>query len=79
VAVHPSAAMPSPPARTRIETSWLRDFLAQQIPDVRIMTVGYNADAASGHSTAETIDHAKSLLASLVIKERSQMYKFMMK
>lgn len=47
---------------------WLRDFLRQQIPDARIMTFGYNADAAFGQSTAEIIDHAKSLLASLVDK-----------
>src|ERR1700712_2200590 len=47
---------------------WLRDFLPQQIPDARIMTFGYNADAAFGQSTAEIVDHAKSLLASLVDK-----------
>ena len=32
------------------------------------MTFGYNAAAAFGQSTAEVIDHAKSLLASLVDK-----------
>ncbi|KAK5215750.1 hypothetical protein LTR47_009949 [Exophiala xenobiotica] len=47
---------------------WLRDFLPQQIPDARIMTFGYNADVAFGQSTAEIIDHAKSLLVSLVDK-----------
>jgi hypothetical protein len=47
---------------------WLKDFLPQQIPDARIMTFGYNADAAFGQSTAEVIDHAKSLLSSLVDK-----------
>ncbi|KAJ9612240.1 hypothetical protein H2200_003837 [Cladophialophora chaetospira] len=47
---------------------WLRDFLPQQIPDARIMTFGYNADAAFGQSTAEILDHAKSLLVSLVDK-----------
>ena len=30
------------------------------------MTFGYNAKAAFGQSTAEVLDHAKSLLASLV-------------
>jgi hypothetical protein len=34
------------------------------------MTFGYNADAAFGHSTAEIVDYAKSLLASLVDKIR---------
>jgi hypothetical protein len=46
----------------------LKDFLPQQIPDARIMTFGYNADAAFGQSTAEVVDYAKSLLASLVDK-----------
>ncbi|KAK5202612.1 hypothetical protein LTR41_011644 [Exophiala xenobiotica] len=47
---------------------WLKDFLPQQVHDARIMTSGYNAHAAFGQSTAEVIDHAKSLLASLVDK-----------
>jgi len=32
------------------------------------MTFGYNADAAFGQAMAEVIDHAKSLLSSLVDK-----------
>jgi hypothetical protein len=48
---------------------WLRDFLPRQIPDACIMTFGYNADAAFGQSTAEIVDHAKSLLPSLVDKK----------
>ena len=47
---------------------WLKDFLPQQIPDARILTFGYNAAAAFSESTAEVIDHAKNLLASLVDK-----------
>lgn len=47
---------------------WLKDFLPKKIPDARIMTFGYNAAAAFGRSTAEVIDHAKSLLTSLVDK-----------
>jgi len=47
---------------------WLKDFLPQQIPDARIMTFGYNAAAAFGQSTSDVIDHAKSLLSSLVDK-----------
>jgi hypothetical protein len=55
---------------------WLRDFLPQQIPDSRIMTFGYNADVAFGQSTAEIVDHAKGLLASLVDKrEESEVRK----
>lgn len=44
---------------------WIKDFLPQKIPDARIMTFGYNADAAFGQSTADIIDHAKSLLSGL--------------
>jgi hypothetical protein len=47
---------------------WLKDFLPRQIPDARIMTFDYNAALAFGQSTAEVIDHAKSLLSSLVDK-----------
>ena len=54
---------------------WLKDFLPQQIPDARIMTFGYNADVAFGQSTAEIVDYAKSLLASLVDKrEESEVH-----
>ncbi|KAH9203559.1 Alpha/Beta hydrolase protein, partial [Leptodontidium sp. 2 PMI_412] len=51
---------------------WLKDFLPLQIPDERIMTFGYNANAAFGQSTAELIDHAKSLLTSLVVKREER-------
>ncbi|MCJ1267070.1 hypothetical protein MMC22_006955, partial [Lobaria immixta] len=47
---------------------WLKDFLPQQIPDARIMTFGYNASATFGESMSDVIDHAKSLLSSLVDK-----------
>jgi hypothetical protein len=47
---------------------WLKDFLPQQIPDARIMTFGYNADATFGQSTAEIVDHTRTLLNCLVEK-----------
>lgn len=47
---------------------WLKDFLPHEIPEARIMTFGFNADAAFGKSTSDVIDHAKSLLSSLVDK-----------
>lgn len=47
---------------------WLKDFLPSKIPDARIMTFGYNAGTAFGNSTADIIDHAKSLLSSLIDK-----------
>ena len=49
-------------------TFWLKDFLPHDVPNARVMTFGYNADAAFGNTTAEIIDHAKSLLSSLVDK-----------
>lgn len=45
---------------------WLKDFLPYDVPNARVMTFGYNADAVFGNTTAEIIDHAKSLLSSLV-------------
>ena len=45
---------------------WLKDFLPYDVPNARVMTFGYNADAAFGNTTAEIVDHAKSLLSSLV-------------
>ncbi|KIV81250.1 hypothetical protein PV11_03450 [Exophiala sideris] len=36
------------------------------------MTFGYNADSALEQSTAEIMDHAKSLLASLVDKREER-------
>jgi hypothetical protein len=47
---------------------WLKDFLPRDVPNVRIMTFGYNADAAFGNTTANIIDHAKGLLSSLIDK-----------
>jgi hypothetical protein len=47
---------------------WLKDFLPKQIPDTRILTFGYYTAAAFSESTAEVINHAKSLLTSLVDK-----------
>ena len=32
------------------------------------MSFGYNADAAFGNTTADIVDHAKSLLSSLIDK-----------
>ena len=50
---------------------WLKDFLPDELSGARIMTFGYNADAAFGNSTADVIDHGKDLLGSL-IDEREQ-------
>ena len=50
------------------EAFWLKDFLPNDVPDVRVMTFGYNADAAFGNTTADIVDHAKDLLSSLVDK-----------
>ena len=47
---------------------WLKDFLPQDLPNIRVMTYGYNASAAFGNTTADIIDHAKGLLSSLIDK-----------
>lgn len=47
---------------------WLKDFLPHKVKDARILTFGYDAMAAFGQSTADVIDHAKSLLSSLIDK-----------
>ncbi len=47
---------------------WLKDFLPFDVPNVRIMTFGYNASAAFGNTTADIMDHAKGLLTCLVDK-----------
>ena len=38
------------------------------MPNARVMTFGYNADAAFGNTTAGILDHARSLLSSLIDK-----------
>jgi hypothetical protein len=53
---------------SRTNAFWLKDFLPHDVPDARILTFGYNAGAAFGNTTADIIDHAKSLLSSLVDK-----------
>jgi hypothetical protein len=45
---------------------WLRDYLPLDISGARILNFGYNADVAFGNSTADILDHAKSLLGSLI-------------
>jgi hypothetical protein len=46
--------------------------LPHKVGDARILTFGYNAAAAFGHSTADVIDHAKSLLSSLIDKREEE-------
>jgi hypothetical protein len=47
---------------------WIKDFLPFHVPNVRVMSFGYNADAAFGSTTASIMDHARDLLGSLVDK-----------
>jgi hypothetical protein len=47
---------------------WLRDYLPLDITGARVLSFGYNADAAFGNTTADVIDHAKDLLSSLIDK-----------
>ncbi|KAI9863600.1 MAG: hypothetical protein M1813_003623 [Trichoglossum hirsutum] len=41
---------------------WLRDFLASQIPEARILTYGYDSVVAFSKSSAEVDDFARDLL-----------------
>lgn len=47
---------------------WPKDFLPDDVPEARVLTFGYNADAAFGNTTADIVDHAKDLLGSLIDK-----------
>ncbi|MCJ1303205.1 hypothetical protein MMC08_006013 [Hypocenomyce scalaris] len=51
---------------------WLQDFLPQDVPAARVMTFGYNADAAFGNTAADIADHALSMLSSLVDKREEE-------
>lgn len=44
---------------------WLRDGLPQDVPNARIMTFEYNANATFCVPPEETIDHAEHILNSL--------------
>lgn len=68
VAVHGLNGDPKHTWTSRSAAFWLQDFLPQDIPYARVMTFGYNADAAFGNTTADIVDHAKGLLSSLVDK-----------
>lgn len=56
----------------QINAFWLKEFLPLDVPHARVMTLGYNAHAAFGNTTADIIDHAKSLLSSLVDKREEE-------
>ena len=43
---------------------WPKDFLPLDVPGIRVMTFGYNADNV-GNTTAGIVDHAIDLLGSL--------------
>ncbi|TVY12820.1 Protein SERAC1, partial [Lachnellula arida] len=51
---------------------WPEDFLPYDIPEARVLTFGYNSNAAFGNTTADIIDHAKDLLGSLIDKREEE-------
>lgn len=53
---------------SKIKAFWLRDYLPLDVSGARVLSFGYNADAAFGNTTADIIDHAKDLLSSLIDK-----------
>lgn len=50
---------------------WLKDYLPQDVANARVLSFGYNANAAFGNTTANISDLAKDLLSSLVTKRDS--------
>ena len=50
---------------THNECFWPRDLLYPKLPNIRVMTFGYNADLAMNYSTLGIKDHATKLLTSL--------------
>ena len=54
-------------------TSWLEEYLPGDMRAARIMSFGYNADAAFGNTTASIKDHAVDLLGSLIdVREEAE-------
>jgi hypothetical protein len=51
--------------RGRICVHWLRDFLAEDFPNARVMTFGYNADWFVRSPTATVYERAGTLLKHL--------------
>lgn len=51
---------------------WPKDCLPFDLPEARVFTFGYNADAAFGNTTADIVDHAKDLLGSLIDKREEE-------
>ena len=51
---------------------WLKEYLPLDVPNVRVMSFGYNANVAFGNTTATIKDHAIDLLASLVDKREEE-------
>jgi hypothetical protein len=51
---------------SKTKTFWLKDFLPLDVPGARVLTFGYNADAAFGKTTADFADHATDLLSCLI-------------
>jgi hypothetical protein len=48
------------------KSMWIKDSLPLDVPNVRVMSFGYNANVAFGSTTATIMDHARDLLSSLV-------------
>ena len=55
------------------ETIWPKDLLPKDVPEARIITWGYDADAVrffNKTSQSSVMNHAKSLLTDLISKRR---------
>jgi len=56
---------------SKTQTCWLRDFLPENIQTGRIMTFGYDADAAFSRTTSDIDDHGSRLLVNLIDKREA--------
>ena len=61
---HPATAWTDP----KTKKFWLKDFLPTNLSSARIMTFGYNADAAFSSAMSDIDDHATDLLVNVVDK-----------
>jgi hypothetical protein len=53
-------------------TLWLRDIAAEQLPEARIYTFGYDSAFAFSQGTGNVRDFARSLLEALRLERVSQ-------
>jgi hypothetical protein len=51
---------------------WLKDFLPQDIPNIRIMTYGYNSELSNKTDKSGMLDYRKALAQQLEVARDSK-------